>query len=624
MGFARPGRSFARICLAAIALLSMGSQCGKTPKINILSPAHGDFSTAASVIVSGEIKNINIPNAEVRVNGVVVPVAGDGTWSQSVTLDAVEIVTPVVAELFRVSTGERVASRRIVVLASDSVVDGDFSLESVALRLTDDGLDQVEPLIQSMVNLDVASLLPVGTQVINDFCAIDGGFLGCLGSVDVFVANPPATISGFDLGIDSQTDFVDGDIDIFDVRVDLDINGSGLAPSCGLRITANQTDIDGDYFLVPDGVDPTSIDVNLNGSPSVGFTGFDQEFTIGLCDFPLIGSLVQLIIGNVQPIVLSGLQNFLSDPDGAGPLDSPIADAIEVALADISIAGPIGEGLAVSLEAPLFDVVEDTNGITLASDTRIQSVVGTGPGECTPPANAPELTASYHVDEVFPSFGATTPVSALPYDLGLCISTSAFNQLLKSQVECGLLQTSITELDFGTGPIPVTAGSLALFVPEFSQFDPNMLLRIDLTPTLAAFITGNLGPASELAEIRMPHYAIDVIIDNGTEEKLLGGAIDFRAGLDLTFDDLTGSLVASIGSVVSQDITVAILENPVGTNEATLGVVLPVVLALVLPDLGAGIGEFPLPEFLGLQLQGVEVSRNGEFLSLFADLTPVP
>jgi hypothetical protein len=29
-----------------------------------------------------------------------------------------------------------------------------------------------------------------------------------------------------------------------------------------------------------------------------------------------------------------------------------------------------------------------------------------------------------------------------------------------------------------------------------------------------------------------------------------------------------------------------------------------------------------LPQFFGLRIQGVEVSRNGQFLSLFANLVP--
>ena len=44
----------------------------------------------------------------------------------------------------------------------------------------------------------------------------------------------------------------------------------------------------------------------------------------------------------------------------------------------------------------------------------------------------------------------------------------------------------------------------------------------------------------------------------------------------------------------------------------------------MLPSLGDTLGSFPLPQFLGLNLQGVSVENNGEFLSLFVDLVPSP
>ena len=44
-------------------------------------------------------------------------------------------------------------------------------------------------------------------------------------------------------------------------------------------------------------------------------------------------------------------------------------------------------------------------------------------------------------------------------------------------------------------------------------------------------------------------------------------------------------------------------------------------------DLGSGpvplagsLASFPLPEFFGLQLSGVEIRRNGQFLTLYANL----
>jgi hypothetical protein len=612
------------ILIVAAPLFGLGALCGPNPAIVFTSPAHGSFTTAATVNLTGAISGVNFGLHQVRVNGAPATLnTTNGTWSITLPVSAVAgTINPYLAEL-RDETGAVVKKRqRMVVITGQSVADGAFSLNGVALRITDTGLDQLEPLITGGVALDPATLLPVNTLLIDNYCAIGGPFGTCLGRVDVRVSNPPASISGFSIDADSFTNFVAGDVDIQNLRIDLDIIGvSGIAPSCGLRLTANNTQILGDYALSPAPGDPTSVDVNQNaGSLSVSFSGFGQQFTDGICDFPLIGDLIQLIIGDVQPLVLSGFQDFLDDPDGAGPADAPVADAIEVALADISISGPIGEALQVNFEAPLFAVTENTTGVTLGSDTRITASIGGGPGQCLPPFGAPDLLASYHVPESFPVFGGTTPVGGLPYGIAVSISTSAFNQLLKSQIECGLLQTTLTEIDLGTGLQPVTAGLLSLFIPTLSTFDPALPMRIDLKPTLAPFLTGAPGPGGEIAELKIPQLQIEVHFQGytGNGGLVVRGTIDMRAGLGLTFDNLTSSLAFSVASV--SDLTIAFLVNNISTNEGALANALSFVLPDVLPALGDGLGGFPLPQFFGLSLEGIEVSRQGQFLTLFADL----
>jgi len=283
----------------------------------------------------------------------------------------------------------------------------------------------------------------------------------------------------------------------------------------------------------------------------------------------------------------------------------------------------------VNLDTPLFDVLEDIDGITLGSDTRFTAspVSGTpAPGECAAVTGAPNLTASSHITEEFPSFGANTPVGNLPYNLAISISTSAFNQMLKAQIECGLLQKSLTEIDLGYGPVPITAGLLSTFIPTLSGLDPELPMRIDLVPTLAPFLTGNAGPENEIGEIRIPHLLIEVHyndgIHTGNNSLIVRGAIDMRAGFDLTFDAQSGSLAFTVANV--SNLVIAFLVNNVLANEVQLTAVLNYLLPQVLPSLGDSLGAFPLPEFFGLQLQGIEVSRNGQFYTLFADLVSAP
>src|SRR5690554_995231 len=408
------------LSLFAVAFL-IGADCGGTPpKLTILTPAHGTFTTAASVTITGNVTNGH-SGLQVQVNGSVASYdPGSGAWSITLPLDSSKIINPFTASAVRTSDGRVVSRDRIVVHAASSVADGAFSNQGVALRINDSGLDQLEPIIEDQVDFDLPSMLPVGTVLINNECMVDS-FFGCLGRATVRIANPPPSISGFSFDADSQTNYVLGDIDIFNIRVDVSLQGSGVVPSCGLRISAAQVQILGNYGLQPMSGSPSDVDVNLLNTPQVSFSSFGHSFTSGVCDWPLIGDLIQAIIGDIQPMVRNGLIAFLADPDGAGPGDSPLADAFETALAGISITGPISEALGVMMEAPLFDVIENPAGITLGSNVRVTSSVGSGPGQCQPPAGTPDLAASYHVAEPFPSFGATTPGGAA-YHLGVAIS----------------------------------------------------------------------------------------------------------------------------------------------------------------------------------------------------------
>jgi hypothetical protein len=248
------------------------------------------------------------------------------------------------------------------------------------------------------------------------------------------------------------------------------------------------------------------------------------------------------------------------------------------------------------------------------------ALVGTGPGECDAPPDAPDLLASYHVAEAFPAIGSTTP-GGVPFAIAIALSTSAFNQLLKAQTECGLLQLEINELDIGIGPLPLTAGLLSLLIPEFSAFPGAAPIILELRPTLAPVLTGNAGPSGELGELRLAQLLVKLVDPTpGADVPLLVAAVDFRAGLELLIDDATGQLAPTISGLDVEDITVSIIDNLVQTDEATLRASLPDLLTIALPSLGSSLGGFPVPSFLNFQLAPVEISRLGQFMSIFANL----
>lgn len=599
----------------------------RAPAIVLHSPSHGIFLdpvTQTSIAVSGEVITpdpISDPMV-VTVNGntvVVNPVTK--TFSTNIPLDAVKIFNPIEAALSVPATG--FATRdRVVVIVGDSVADGNLSFDSAALAITDNGFDAIEPALTSLVEIDPSSLVPVNTS------------LGTFQGFDVSIINPAPSVSGTAIDVDSQVGFVAGDITINDLTIHARLAG---AITCEIRMWAPVTHIFGDYSLEPSGVDPSNVDVNLVGDIVVTFpNGFNHDFTSGICSWPLIEDIVDLIVGSLGDDVSAGFQDFLKDPDGPGPQDSPVAAAIEEALANVSIASGIGQSLGITVFAPMFQVDENNDRIVIGSDFAATAAAS--------PPGAPNFSASFHVDEPFPDFvPALTPVGGLPFHVGLCVSTSAFNQLLKAQVEMGIMSQALTELDLdgdgGAPPEQLTAGLMSLFIPELlspvGPLDPTTPMKILLNPTIAPIVSGNPGPAGELNELLISHLEIAMVSCTGpinptqcdpadVQTTHLVGAVDVKAGFDLSFDSGSGQLVVSLPAPDPQNITVVVLDNPLNANEFAIQTLIPTVFAPLLPSLSDTLGSIPVPTFFGLGMEGVEVSRNGEFMSVYMSFAPVP
>ncbi len=603
---------------------SAGAACNEFG-IVIQTPDHGEFSEASSILVSGQYSLLTGAQSEVRINGeepdTLDPVAR--TFSHTLALDRSAVFNPILATLTNTANGDE-ARDRVVVIAGDSVADGDLSPQSVTLRINDSGLASIEPLVGELAagQFDLSTLVPPGT-VVADQCFLN--VIGCWGGARVTIANPPPSFAALGLAIDSRTNVVNADVGINGLLLDVNIDGWGLVPDCRLRMTASSMHLIGDYALSP-AANPTQLDVNLVGSTGVNFNGFSSRFTSGLCTAPIIGDIIQAALPNVENLAVGGIAGFVGDPDGAGPADSPIAQGIEDVLAGISVSGPVGDGLGLDLYAPLFAVTEDSYGVTLGADSAFTVQVGTGPGECVPPPGAPDFAASYTKDESVPSFGPNTP-GGEPYGMGICISTGGFSQLLKGQTECGLMRSSISAIDLdGDGPIPsltVDSTLLSALIPEFGQLPPATPLRIDVAPTLAPIVTGADGPAGEVAELKIAHFALQ-IVEPGADVVWLEGGLDLVLGMDLAFLPDGSGLDIAIGEPDAADVSLTILDNPLGVNAAHVESVLPGVITPLIPDLAGALSGFPLPQFFGLSIDGVEVSRNGEFLSLFANLSAGP
>jgi cysteine-rich repeat protein len=608
------GNSVNGDCCSSTCQFETTAAACELPRVVIQTPVNGVFSLAATANVTGYVENVNLNNVALTINGVPVTIQPNKTFSTTVSLSQTAVFNPILATLTRVNDGEKVHDR-VVVIAGKSIPKGGYSPNGIGMRFNDSGLNAIEPAVEDLVDINPAELIPPNTVVIHDYCYQDTIF-GCLGRVDVSISGtPPPSIGGFSIDVDSQTNFVAGDITLNNLYVRANVDStSGISIHCTIDITSNVVNIFGDYGLSPLASDPTEIDVNQIGANDVVLGGFNDSTNCSGFLGGVVELLIDAFIGDLQGMFEGALEGFLNEADGNG--NTPIAGAIETALSGIQIAGPIGDGLGVVLDTPMTAALEDPVGITFKINASATA--------STPLPEAPNLTASYDVTETFPTFGANTP-HGVPYGLGITLSTSAFNQLLRAQIESGLLRSELTQIDLGGGPISLTTGLLSGFFPEFNLFPAATPIAVRLAPTIAPVLTGKPGPLGEIAELKMAQLMADIVADPNTsgETVLATIAVDARLGFNMSF--ASGAISLAITPPGPADLTIALIENPLSVDEAAVQSVVPAILGPLLPSLADALGSIPLPAFFGLQLQGVEVSRiSGGHMGIFANLTPTP
>ncbi|MCB0976859.1 MAG: hypothetical protein KDB02_05310 [Acidimicrobiales bacterium] len=603
-----------RLFLAAAAVMLLAA-CN--PKL-IDDPVQGQIVDAGTMVVSGSIpENLDL-GGTLTVNGIATTVNGDRTWSQTIPTSPVGDVT-VVQALYTEPDGT-VHRQETAVVAGPHLAPGEFSQDGVGMNFTAAGLANLGPIINKLAggSFDISGMILAQDPLIPPTDAGSGvtitGKAYEAGSAGVTVAATPT-----DDGVKTH-------IEVQDLYLGLDLQLSGfISGPCKLELQVPSTTIDATFDFAPDG---EQVDVNMIGAPVVDTTDVSYEFISGKCDpsTPIVGSIINSQAGGaIEGTVKDGFSSQLVDPDGSGPADSPIADAIETALAGVSVAGPVGDAVQAHLNAPFTAITESNAGIDFRANADFYATKGTNPGDCNAPLLAPNLANTFDTAGTYPTLGGTTP-SGQPYGLGLVISSSAFNQMLGAMTECGLLNQEITEIALGGAPIPITSSVLAGMVPEFgSKLPANTPMFIRIVPVFSPYLTADQGPNGETAELMLADLRVSFVQPLGTGEKTwLTLAIDSPLGFDMAFNAAEGLLAPTITAPPSSAVTARLIDNEVGTDESALEAFFPNLFPMFIGGLSDSFAAFPLPSFLGLQLDVVEMARQGNSFVLYANLNPTP
>lgn len=531
-------------------------------------------------------------------------------YSAEVPLNGDAVLNAVLIEA-TFGSGEVLRERRTVVYGDGSTAEvlpeGAVLDDAVGLRLNERSFGKISAVVKTLTTIDTAAIAPAGT-VFLDECITK--VLVCTLYATATTAAPP-TIDDFGVALDSNQGDVTAVVTLHGLHVPVTIDARvlGIPTTCTLDVDASTVTIDGDYALQPSPVDPHQLDVNLVGTtPAVSLGTVTDDFVGGICSIPVIEQIVGLFLPDVKTLMQQNLTSLLGDPDGAGPLDAPVADAVEQALSQISIAGDIGDALGLDLESTLTAADEDPDGIALRATAAFTS------REVAP--EAPDLTGSVGFPgEVLGALPTTTP-TGLPYDVSVGASATGFNQLLAGETERGLLNVDVTEL----GGQPLTLKSLFDLVGAGGLITEDMPVTIELRPEIAPIVTTAPGPDGATGELRFAGYRTTIKTAGDDGAVLLELVLDFRTGVGLELVD--GGLGFTFAQPAEGDIAATITKNPFGLPEELIGAVFQQLSPHVFASVQEMLPAFPLPQFAGLDLSPVAIDRVGSGFVLFADLVP--
>ena len=186
-------RAQALVAMCACATLAFTCAGGDEASLE-LTAFENPVPMAATAVVTGRVYSPLTTRIELTVNDTVIPIEADSTFRAEIALAPGALFHPVVAEL-RSPLG-LMDRDRTVLITGDSIADGQPSPRSAALRINSAGLERIAPGMASLLDFDLAALLPHKKKISNR-CLVDTFVFGCAGRAKVKVDNPPPKVSGW-------------------------------------------------------------------------------------------------------------------------------------------------------------------------------------------------------------------------------------------------------------------------------------------------------------------------------------------------------------------------------------------------------------------------------------------
>ena len=292
------------------------------------------------------------------------------------------------------------------------------------------------------------------------------------------------------------------------------------------------------------------LQITSNASGALVANLVNRDATLNGFTFSVTGALGGLTqISLIQQAMRAAIELALETALDVIPL------ALNHVLGTIVLQAPL-PGTPLTLGFPLENVVYDPAGLVIANRFRATT-------SAVAPT-APNITQIWGSTGSTPSFGNTTPVSALPFDHAIGISDGALNQILGTLTMSGYLDMplSLTSLSI------TNAGGMAMLTPGagFESFDPATPVTARIAPRAAPLIEFS-ATAGQHGTVRIPHLRVEVLAGAaGSEVPVLTCSLSITAGISITADPVTGVMTFNLSNASA---TVSLLENLAGYDAST-------------------------------------------------------
>ncbi|GDX83419.1 hypothetical protein LBMAG42_52300 [Deltaproteobacteria bacterium] len=548
------------------------------PDLVIVEPERGDWEVNPSALMTGSVTDKWSAIGTLTVNGDVVPVNGDGSFTHTLDYEfGLNLVETEVAD----TDGNGANDTR-------SVLDGQFQPNGsqigngIVARINEDGFDTLESLGEGLIDdTDLTALVPNPVVSTSSESCIDLIFTEvCITwySLDLYIWNP--SIGATNLEIDPTAGgYLDTTFQVLNPSLDWEADGTviGIGLSADGSIYADDITANMDlYPYVASGTLGMSV-----GAVDVTSTNFTFDWDSWLYD----------VMGFFGLDLSSLVEGFMVDA-----LESAITDEIPAAVADavgsLEISTSFAVGTAnVVLAAEPYSVSVDDVGMSLGLGTEVYPETwmheDTGLGS---------LYGNYTI----PSYTSASP------GFQVSIGEDFLNQALYAFWGAGVLDQDMGGADLGL--------DLGTFGSILGIADLHIQTKALLPPVVVP------GTGTSMLDLQMGDLELSLYDGEAIDENLrLRVYVTLEAGLDLAVSN--GMLSPTIGDPEVWFDVVLPEANTVASKDTED--LLQALVPLLLPALTGAISEIPLPEIAGfaITINGLKIDGpESGFVTIDADL----